>query len=160
MTIIQYIGNIANNFKRGIAIPYNISESGLIINPEIKSQVSKKTGLAFVDEEETARPGEVCFAASPEVRPEFRSTFTSKDILHYAYAILYSSVYHRNFDSYLKKGLEGIHITTDAILFWELVMLGSELKKNHCLENPLTDFSVAKAESEKIIKKIDTLLSN
>ena len=158
MTLSQYIENISNNFKLGKTTQRNnLVENTLIINRKITDQISEKFKLAFINAEQISRSGEVCFAASAEVRPEFRSTFTSIDTLDYVYAVLYSSEYHKNFDTYLKKDLEGIPIPKDTTIFWDMVILGNELKKIHSLENPLLDISLATAESEKLIKKIDTI---
>ena len=159
MTLSQYIENISNNFKLGKTTHRNtLVENSLIINSKITDQISEKLKLAFINAEQIKRSGEVCFAASPEVRPEFRSTFTSIDTLDYVYAVLYSSAYYKNFDNYLKNDLEGIPIPTDTAIFWDIVILGNELIKIHSLENSLMDISLAISESEKIIKKIDKIL--
>ena len=159
MTISQYIENISNNFKLGKTTQRNnLVENALIINCKITDQISEKLKLAFIDAEQVKRSGEVCFAASAEVRPEFRSTFTSIDTLDYVYAVLYSSEYHKNFGYYLSKDLEEISIPLDTDLFWGLVILGNQLIKIHCLRNPLVEQSIALTESEKVIKKIDMIL--
>ena len=159
MTLSQYIENISNNFKLEKTTQRNTAvENTLIINIQITDQISEKLKLTFINAEQINRSGEVCFAASSEVRPEFRSTFTSKDTLDYVYAILYSSEYHKNFDYYLSKDLEGIFIPLDTDLFWGLVILGNQLIKIHCLQNPLVEISIALTESEIVIKKIDMIL--
>lgn len=160
MTLSQYIEQISNNFKQGLITQCssNLAENSLIINRNLTEKISEKLKLVFVNEEAIARSGEVCFAKSPEVRPEFRSTFTSIDTLDYVYAVLYSSAYHKDFETYLKNDLAGIPVTTDSTIFWNMVMLGNELKKIHSLENSLVEISVATEESGKVIKKIDALL--
>lgn len=48
--------------------------------------MAKGLDLVFVPEREAE--GEVCFAGSAEVRPEYRQSFAPIDILDYIYAVL------------------------------------------------------------------------
>lgn len=160
MTINQYVQNISENFKRGIpASKTFFAESSVVINPEIINQISKTLQLAFINDEEMERTGEVCFANSREVRPEFRLTFTSKDALDYMYAVLYSTKFHEEFDKHLKTDLKSILIPVDIFIFCKLAVSGSELQKIHRLENPLLQMNEALMESQRIIKKIDLVFS-
>jgi predicted helicase len=156
MDINKYIENISDNFRSGI--PTKV-EQAIVINTNIIKQISEKLQLSFINEEEMKRMGEVCFANSPEVRPEFRLTFTSKDALDYLYAVLYSTEFHEEFDKHLKTDLKSIPIPADIFIFCKLAILGSELQKIHRLENPLLRMKEASIESEKIIKEIDALLN-
>jgi|SRR5665213_2731079 len=156
MDINKYIEKISQNFKSGIPTK---TERAIVINTEILKQISEKLQLSFISEEEMERLGEVCFANSPEVRPEFRLTFTSKDALDYLYAILYSTEFYKEFENYLKTDLKSIPIPADIVIFCKLAVLGSELQKIHRLENPLLQLNANTAESERIIKEIDTLLN-
>ena len=155
MDINKYIENIFENFKRGIPTK---AERAIVINTDIIKQISGELQLGFINEEEVERMGEVCFANSPEVRPEFRLTFTSKDALDYLYAVLYSTEFHKEFDKHLKTDLKSIPIPADIIIFCKLAVLGSELQKIHKLENPLLRMNPS-VESERIIKEIDTVQS-
>ena len=156
MSINQYIEKISENFKLGIPTK---AEQAIFINTDIIKQISEKLQLSFINEEEMERMGEVCFANSPEVRPEFRLTFTLKDALDYLYAILYSTEFHKEFDKHLKTNLKSIPIPADIFIFCKLAILGSGLQKIHSLENPLLRMNEASKESEKIIKEIDALLN-
>lgn len=62
--------------------------------------------------------GEVCQLNSPELRPEFRLTFTQKDVLDYLYAIRH----HPDLNS------EEILLPKDTGMFWHRVQLGREMK--------------------------------
>ncbi len=156
MDINKYIEKISQNFKLGIRTE---TERYLVINTGIIKQISEKLQLGFINEEEMERLGEVCFANSPEIRPEFRLTFTSKDVLDYLYAILYSTQFHKDFEKYLKTDLKSLPIPADIFTFCKMAVLGSELQKTHRLENPLLQLDGNTMESERIIKEIDTLLN-
>lgn len=159
MAISEYLENISNGFKVGIATHHAIyTERTLVIDRKIIKQIAEKLRLTFINEEGTNIEGEVCFAQSQEVRPEFRIVFTQMDALDYIYAILYSSAYHKKFKEYLNADLKGIPIPTDTTIFWNLVKLGSKLREIHKLENPLVETNVALQESDKIIKEIDNIL--
>lgn len=159
MAISEYIENISNGFKLGIATHHAFyTERTLVIDREIIKQIAEKLRLTFINEEETNIEGEVCFAQSQEVRPEFRIVFTTVNALDYIYAILYSSAYHKKFKEYLNADLKEIPIVTDTTIFWNLVKLGNKLREVHKLENPLVETNVALQESHKIIKEIDKIL--
>ena len=159
MTITQYIDIISNHFKKGIKTPATADvESDLVIEKKLISQISEKLKLAFIKDEGKGMSGEVCFANSPEVRPEFRLTFTTKDILDYVYAVIYSNEQKRNLEKYFKMDLEQIPITADTDVFWNLAALGRKLIKIHLLEDPLLSQQEALVRSEEIINKIDQIL--
>ncbi|MEO8821005.1 MAG: type ISP restriction/modification enzyme [Ginsengibacter sp.] len=159
MTINQYIQNISENFKRGIPTSRTFFvESSVVISPEIIGQISKALELSFINDEEMERTGEVCFANSPEVRPEFRLTFTSKDAIDYLYAVLYSAEFHKEFEKHLKLDLRSIPIPADIFIFCKLAVLGSDLQKIHRLGNPLLQMKEAFIESQKLIEKIDSII--
>ena len=70
------------------------------LNPEIIKEIEKSLGLTFVAEKETE--GNVCFANSDEVRPEFRLTFAPIDVLDYIYAVLHLPSYREKYKEFLK----------------------------------------------------------
>lgn len=126
----------------------NLPESELIKNFE------QNLSLTFIKEKESLRQGEVCFMNSPEVRPEFRISFTTIDIFDYVYAILYSSSYR---EKYKMKVFPQVPYPTDASTFWRLAALGSELRQMHLLECPrveklITQFPVT---GNNVIHQID-----
>lgn len=107
------------------------------LNMEIVEQMAKGLGLAFVPEKEVE--GEVCFAGSEEVRPEFRQSFAPIDILDYIYAVLHSPSYREKYKEFLKIDFPRVPYPADADTFWKLVKLGGELRQIHLLESPLTE---------------------
>lgn len=126
----------------------NLPESELIKNFE------QNLSLTFIKEKESLQQGEVCFMNSPEVRPEFRVSFTTIDIFDYVYAILYSSSYR---EKYKMKVFPQVPYPTDASTFWRLAALGSELRQMHLLEctrveKLITQFPVT---GNNVINQID-----
>lgn len=103
------------------------------LNPEILNQIAKGLGLTFTPEKETE--GEVCFAKSQEVRPEFKQTFAPIDLLDYIYAVLHSPSYREKYKEFLKIDFPRVPYPTDVEFFWKLVALGGELRQLHLLES-------------------------
>ncbi|WP_163406996.1 hypothetical protein [Flavobacterium ajazii] len=95
------------------------SDSKFAPNNEIIQWFADRSGLLFLFEKE---PGNVCFANSDELRPEFRQSFTIIDMLDYMYAFVHSSYY---------KEFQKIVIPSEAHSFWKLVEIGSRLRKDN-----------------------------
>lgn len=115
------------------------------LNPEIVKQIAEGLGLQFVSEKEGE--GEVCFANSADVRPEFRNTFAPIDLLDYIYAVLHSPAYREKYKEFLKIDFPRVPYPTDTAIFWQLVQLGGELRQIHLLESdvvekPITQFNI------------------
>jgi hypothetical protein len=85
----------------------------------LAQKISNDLNLTFIEEEEPE--GNVCFANSDELRPEFKEFFTSADLSNYEYAVSHSEKKYKEilvYESILK----------DRLIFWKLVALGSEMK--------------------------------
>lgn len=94
------------------------SDSPIVtLNYDLLKQLASYLGLSYVDEQES---GNVCFAESPEVRPEFRLSFRTIDFLDYSYAFMHSSFY---------KESQKIIISPDVHLFWEMIRIGAGFRK-------------------------------
>lgn len=102
-------------------------------NQEMVQKTANCLGLTFINEKEFR--GNVCFANNNEVRPEFRETFSQRDLLNYCYAILASTKYRNTNLEFLKADLSNISIPTDSNKFWKLVQMGKELGKIHSEED-------------------------
>ncbi|MCD0472378.1 type ISP restriction/modification enzyme [Flavobacterium sp. JAS] len=100
-----------------------VADNSIFINPEFMKQIAKNLDLLFVNEKESE--GNVCFANSEELRPEFRQSFTTIDVLDYCYAILHSSIYQES----LKNDSQKIPVPSDCDVFWRLVQFGSDLRR-------------------------------
>src|SRR5690606_2596089 len=64
------------------------------------------------------------------------NTFAPIDILDYIYAVLHSPSYREKYKEFLKIDFPRVPYPTDASVFWQLVALGSQLRKIHLLESP------------------------
>lgn len=104
------------------------------LNEEIVQEFARKLQLTFVPEKETE--GEVCFAGSSELKPEFRQSFAPIDLLDYIYAVLHSPAYREKYKEFMKINFPRVPYSEDAVTFWKLVSMGSELRKIHLLESP------------------------
>ncbi|TRX23356.1 N-6 DNA methylase [Flavobacterium franklandianum] len=104
-------------------------------NPEIVKQIAAGLGLSFTNEKETE--GEVCFANSNELRPEFRQSFAPIDLLDYIYAVLHSPSYREKYKEFLKIDFPRVPYPKNPRQFIDLVELGSQLRQIHLLESPI-----------------------
>lgn len=109
------------------------------LNPEIVNQIASNLSLTFINEKVEPAEGEVCFANSEEVRPEFRQTFAQIDILDYIYALLNSPAYREKYKEFLKLDFPRVPYPTDTTTFWQLVKLGGKLRQLHLLKNPVIE---------------------
>lgn len=107
------------------------------LNKDIVKRISESIGLTFVPEKETE--GEVCFAASPDLRAGFKQTFAPVDILDYIYAVLHSPTYREKYKEFLKIDFPRVPYPTSPDTFWQLVALGGQLRQLHLLESPELD---------------------
>ncbi|KAF2083059.1 hypothetical protein [Flavobacterium sharifuzzamanii] len=89
----------------------------IVVNNNAIKIFADHVGLLFLEEKES---GNVCFANSEEVRPEYRQSFKLIDFLDYIYAFMHSSVY---------KESKIIMISSETTLFWKLVKIGSDFRK-------------------------------
>ena len=105
-----------------------------IPNPdmEVVNEIAEKLGLTFVFDKETE--SNVCFINSPEIRDDYKSTFTTTDILDYFYAVLQTPAYSRYLNS---RNFDFSHIPhpNDPDVFWKCVRLGGQLRELHTLES-------------------------
>jgi len=90
-----------------------------IVNTEVIKKFSDHLGLLLLEEQES---GNVCFANSSEVRPEYRQSFRLIDLLDYIYAFGHSTVF---------KESQKLMLTSETDLFWKLVKIGSSLRKEN-----------------------------
>jgi len=104
----EYILKISNKHKK--------------VNKHSIKQIEDHLNLLLVSDNNTM--GNVCFANSNEMRPEFRQTFTMTDVLDYCYAILHSET----FNEFSRNDDIGIPITSDSKIFWKLVEIGKKIR--------------------------------
>lgn len=89
-------------------------------NPEIINDIANQLDLLFINEND--REGNICFANSKDLRPEFKQSFTVLDLLDYSYAVLNSVKYYKSDNN------KEIPIPLQSDIFWQLVQIGSNLR--------------------------------
>lgn len=131
MTFAQYINSITERYSLAKGPhPEKVHDPIPALDADIVHRIAQGLGLSFVPEKEAG--GKVCFVNSPELRDEYKTTFTSMDLLDYSYAFLHSPG-HR--PTYMEEG-HGLPHPKDAETFWQWVRLGGELRQIHTLESP------------------------
>lgn len=91
-------------------------------NPSVISELENKLALNF--ERGAVTNGKVCFANTGEVRPDFRTTFTSAELLNYIYALVPSS--ETNFKNEQELYLP---FPENPEQFWKMVRMGDKKKE-------------------------------
>lgn len=97
------------------------------LNAEIVKQIAQNLGLTFTNEP-------IDYA-----QDETRSTFAPIDILDYIYAVLHSPTYREKYKEFLKIDFPRVPYPKDAVTFWQLVKLGSQIREIHLLESPTVE---------------------
>lgn len=100
------------------------------LNNKIVEQIADKLGLTFTNEKETSK-----------------DTFAPIDILDYIYAILHSPNYRTKYKEFLKIDFPKVPYPKNQETFWQLVKLGSKIRKMHLLESltvekPITQYPI------------------
>lgn len=81
--LFQFSENRTDDFTKIMNQQYqNAAEGKLQLNSSILKDIVQRLGLEFLLTAPTSG-GEVCFAESPEVRDDFKTYFTARDLLHY-----------------------------------------------------------------------------
>ncbi|MBD0780085.1 hypothetical protein HPE56_19985 [Maribacter sp. ANRC-HE7] len=108
---------------------------------EVVDGMAKKLGLTFVSEKEPE--SNVCFINSPELRDDYKSTFSPRDVLDYCYAVLQTPTYCQSMES---QNFDFSHIPhpKDPDTFWKGVQLGGQLRQLYALESSkMEDFNTS-----------------
>jgi hypothetical protein len=131
MTLYQYIDAIYRRIMSGTASPpLSVPD----FPPQVVEDISGHFELIFVVE--NASEGNVCLANAEEVRPEYRTAFSSIDLLNYYYAVLHLPEYRRRYTEFSKTESPWMPCSKDAVSFWRLAELGGQLRQLHLLESP------------------------
>jgi len=108
--------------KNGQQIIGQATERTPNLNAEIVKQIAEKLGLSFTTEKETTK-----------------DTFAPIDILDYIYAVLHSPTYREKYKEFLKIDFPRVPYPKDKETFWQLVILGGEIRQIHLLESPTVE---------------------
>ena len=109
------------------------------LNHTIVNQIAEKLSLTFTNEKE-----------------ETEKTFAPIDILDYIYAILHSPSYREKYKEFLKIDFPRVPYPTDVEEFWQLVLIGSEIRKVHLLESSTTEKYITQypIDGDNVVGKI------
>ena len=97
------------------------------LDMEIVNKFAEGAGLYFVPEE------------NPEGATVGTNVFLPIDLLDYIYAVLHSQIYRKKYKEFLKIDFPRVPYPKDAKDFFDLVDLGSQLRKLHLLESEETE---------------------
>lgn len=95
----------------------NSAKNEMILNSEILFKMEQTLNLIFIKEETETN---ICFANSDEVRSEYKQSFRVIDLLDYIYVFVRSSYYRKTLL---------IVISSEVALFWNLVKIGANYRK-------------------------------
>lgn len=90
------------------------------LNPEFVSDVQQKLKMQFVSSGEG----------------DGQLTFGPEDIMHYIYSILHAASYRERYEDYLKSDFPRIPLTSNPVLFKDLIGLGEQLVDLHLMHSP------------------------
>lgn len=105
------------------------------LNPAILRQISEGLGLRFTPEKE-----------------DEEGTFAPIDLLDYIYAVLHSPTYRDTYKEFLKIDFPRVPYPQPDT-FWQLVSLGSRLRKVHLLETSLTPITQFEGTGDNVITR-------
>lgn len=105
-----------------------LSPSPLHLNREIVTEIEKRLGLSFLNEEE---PHRVCFAnQNAELQDAYKQVFSAIDLLDYVYAMLISEQGKLDKISLLSENQSLIAYPSDPLQFWQLVRIGQNYRRS------------------------------
>jgi hypothetical protein len=106
---------------------YTSSEKGLEFNAAVPTEIARHLQLTYDLQEDAST--EVCYLNSPELRSEFKVSFTRLDLSDYLNAVLSSAAYDEEIKRSLNENLVFIPYETDLDVFWKLVEAGKTLRQ-------------------------------
>ena len=89
-----------------------------ILNPKLITKIEEILQLSFIDKEETE--GNLCMAQSEEIRPDFRESFTLKDLLNYILGFSHSEEHQQKLPLFPEKGVFAVPLPQDSEEFWKM----------------------------------------
>lgn len=114
------------------------------LNMKIVNEIAEKLGLTFTNEKDASTSSATA-----------AGTFAPIDILDYIYAVLHSPKYRETYKEFLKIDFPRVPYPTNQKQFWDLVVLGKQIREIHLLESPkVEDFiSTYPVEGNNIVGK-------
>ena len=88
---------------------------------------------------------------------QFGKRLRAEEILYYIYAILYSNIYRKRYQEFLKSDFPRIPFTNDYQIFQHLAVLGEQLVELHLLKSKILDTPLTHYEGhgDDIVEKPD-----
>jgi predicted helicase len=85
----------------------------------------------------------------------YKQTISPVDVFYYVYAVLYSNIYRKKYEEFLKIDFPKIPFTSQYDLFKEVSETGKQLADLHLLKSPLLNKSLSKFEGRngEFVKK-------
>lgn len=87
------------------------------LEEEVINHISRKTGLVFELEREAG--GNVCFANSPELRNDYKISFSVIDVINYIQRLMCTLDYAEKHKEFLKVGFLVLPYPADDVAFWK-----------------------------------------
>jgi predicted helicase len=109
------------------------------LNIEIVKEISRQTGLSFIEEKENSN----------------ETSFAPIDLLDYVYAILHSPSYRNKYKEFLKIDFPHVPYPQDIKQFRLLTTLGAKLRRLHLMDGvePLPDRAIYPQEGDNKVEK-------
>jgi hypothetical protein len=106
---------------------YRFDGKGLKVDSAVVKEIARRLQLSYVPEAEASMG--LCYLNSPEVRSEFKVSFTRLDLSDYLNGVLCSAVYQERLMDALYPDLVLIPFAADSDEFWRLVEAGRALRQ-------------------------------
>ncbi|MBD2139802.1 DNA methyltransferase, partial [Anabaena sp. FACHB-1237] len=108
------------------------------LSPEFIKQLSEKLELEFI----------------VDGKGDQNKTFGPEDIFNYIYAVFHSPNYRQRYAEFLKIDFPRVPLTSNAALFWELVIKGDKLVKYHLMKETGTEISTYPIPGSDIVEQV------
>ena len=162
---MEIIGRIAEKLGIEFAAEKNWAkndwENDFGKNDGANNDFAHNDGAHRTDRSRPVRIGSIPSKSIPSKSIPSRSisSFAPIDILDYIYAILHSPTYREKYKEFLKIDFPRVPFPKNAETFWQLVELGSEIRKIHLLEAEKVNHfitSYPKDGNNEVTRKITT----
>ncbi|MBD2571074.1 type ISP restriction/modification enzyme [Anabaena lutea] len=108
------------------------------LSPEFITEFSQKLGLEFIFDGKGNKS----------------KTFGPEDILNYIYAVFHSPAYRQRYAEFLKIDFPRVPLTSNSVLFWELVGKGDKLVKLHLMKEAGLEISTYPIAGSNIVEQV------
>jgi hypothetical protein len=107
---------------------YTFEGKGLKYDAAVPNEIARRIQLTY--QQEGYASTEVCYVNSPELRPEFKLSFTTLDLADYLNGVLCAAVYRKQLLAPKYTGLIVIPYPPNADEFWTHVQTGMRLRQH------------------------------